>query len=216
MLAKVQVQTVGDRVAAVGTGRAVRSLTLTSEVPGVIEEIRFKPGESVKAGQELLKLQSEAEEIAVKLAQVKVDEADVNLKRLQGLVERNAVPTVQVDTARTALALARTDLEAKQYELRRRTVRAPFDGIMGLTVLGKGGLPRTGRRDRHDRRPHKPTRGLRRLRARRQFVDARPRRARDHAGAVRRGVPRQDHGARHPRRRRLAHVARRGDDPQHR
>jgi RND family efflux transporter MFP subunit len=138
VLAKVQVQTVGDRVAAVGTGRAVRSLTLTSEVPGVIEEIRFKPGESVKAGQELLKLQSEAEEIAVKLAQVKVDEADVNLKRLQGLVERNAVPTVQVDTARTALAVARTDLEAKQYELRRRTVRAPFDGIMGLTVLGKG------------------------------------------------------------------------------
>lgn len=138
VVAKVQVQTVGDLVAAIGTGRAIRSLTISAEVAGVIEDIRFRPGEAVKAGQELLKLKSEAEEIAVKLAQVKVDEADANLKRLQGLVERNAVPTVQVDQARTALALARAELEAKQYELRRRVVRAPFDGVMGLTTLGKG------------------------------------------------------------------------------
>jgi RND family efflux transporter MFP subunit len=137
VLAKVQLQTVGDLVAAVGTGRAIRSLTLSAEVAGVIEDIRFRPGEAVKAGQTLLKLKSEAEEIAVKLAQVKVDEADTNLKRLQGLVERNAVPLIQVDQARTALALARAELEAKQYELRRRTVLAPFDGVMGLTTLGK-------------------------------------------------------------------------------
>lgn len=138
VLAKVRVETVGDIVAAIGTGRAIRSLTISAEVAGVIEEIRFRPGEQVKAGQELLKLKSEAEEIAVKLAQVKVDEAETNLKRLQGLVERSAVAPVQVDQARTALALARAELEAKQYELRRRTVLAPFDGVMGLTTLGKG------------------------------------------------------------------------------
>jgi RND family efflux transporter MFP subunit len=138
VVVKVQVQTIGDLVAAIGTGRAIRSLTISAEVAGVIEDIRFRPGEAVKAGQELLKLKSEAEEIAVKLAQVKVDEADTNLKRLQGLVERNAVPLIQVDQARTAVALARAELEAKQYELKRRVVRAPFDGVMGLTTLGKG------------------------------------------------------------------------------
>jgi len=138
VLAKVQVQTIGDRVAAVGTGRAIRSLTTSSEVAGVIQEVMFKPGEQVKAGQPLLKLKSEAEDLAVKIAQVKVDDAEANLKRLQGLVERNAVPTVQVDQARSALALARTELESKQYELKRRTVVAPFDGVMGLTMLGTG------------------------------------------------------------------------------
>ena len=138
VLAKVQVQTIGDRVAAVGTGRAIRSLTISADVAGVIEDIHFKPGEAVKAGQPLVKLKSEAEDIAVKLAQVKVDEADANLKRYETLSERNAVAAVQVAQARTAVALARADLEAKQYELRRRTVLAPFDGIMGLTTLGKG------------------------------------------------------------------------------
>jgi len=67
-----------------------------------------------------------------------VEDAEATLKRLQGLVERNAVPTIQVDQARSTLALARTELESKQYELKRRTMLAPFDGIMGLTMLGKG------------------------------------------------------------------------------
>jgi hypothetical protein len=93
VVARVVVRT----VAAVGTGRAIRSLTLSAEVAGVIEDIRFKPGEQVKAGQEVLKLRSEAEELAVKIAQVKLDDAGANLKRLQGLAERNAVPAVHVD-----------------------------------------------------------------------------------------------------------------------
>jgi RND family efflux transporter MFP subunit len=138
VVSPVQMQTIGDRVAAVGTGRAVRSLTISAEVAGIIDDIHFTPGQTVKAGDALVKLRSEAEEIAVRLAQVRVDEADANLKRLEGLAERNAVPAVQVQQARTALALARSELEAKEFELRRRTVHAPFDGIMGLTTLGKG------------------------------------------------------------------------------
>jgi RND family efflux transporter MFP subunit len=144
VLAPVKVETIGDRVAAVGTGRAVRSLTISAEVAGIIEEIRFKSGEAVKAAQPLVKLKTEAEELAVKIAQVKVDDADSNLKRLQGLVERNAVPTIQVDQARSALALSRSELESKQYELKRRTILAPFDGIMGLTMLGKGDFLQAG------------------------------------------------------------------------
>jgi len=135
---KVEIQTIGDRVAAIGSGRAVRSLTISADVAGFIEEIRFTPGQTVKAGDPLVKLRSEAEEFAVKVAQVKVDEAAANLKRYETLSERNAVASVQVEQARTALALARTELESKQYELRRRTVLAPFAGIMGLTALGKG------------------------------------------------------------------------------
>lgn len=138
VVAKVEIQTIGDRVAAIGTGRAVRSLTIVADVAGFIEDIKFTPGQQVKAGVELVKLRSEAEEIGVKLAQVKVDEANANLKRYETLSERNAVASVQVDQARTALALAKAELDAKQYELRRRTVLAPFDGVMGLTTLSKG------------------------------------------------------------------------------
>jgi RND family efflux transporter MFP subunit len=140
----VKVETIGDRVAAVGTGRAIRSLTISAEVAGIIEDIKFAPGQAVKGGDPLVKLKSEAEEIAVKLAQVKVDEADANLKRLEGLAERNAVPAVQVQQARTALALAKAELDAKQYELKRRTIVAPYDGIMGLTTLGKGDFLQAG------------------------------------------------------------------------
>lgn len=138
VVVKVAMETIDDRVAAVGTGRAIRSLTISSQVAGVIDAVLFKSGEAVQAGQKLVQLESEAEDIAVKLAQVKVDEADANLKRYETLSERNAVASVQVQQARTALALAKAELEAKQYELRRRTILAPFAGVMGLTALGKG------------------------------------------------------------------------------
>ncbi len=142
VVAAVKVETIGDRVAAVGTGRAVRSLTISAEVAGIIEEMKFSAGQTVKAGEPLVKLKSEAEEIAVKLAQVKIDEAVANLRRYESL--RDGVPAIQVQQARTAVALAQAELDAKQYEFRRRTVHAPFGGVMGLTMLGKGDFLQAG------------------------------------------------------------------------
>lgn len=138
VVAKVELREVVDRVAAVGTGRAIRSLTVSAEVAGVVAEIKFTAGQLVKQGQPLLVLNSEAAEIATRLAQVKVDDAAATVKRYETLVARNAVADVQLEQAKTTLALAKADLEAKQYELRRRSVLAPFDGVMGITTISQG------------------------------------------------------------------------------
>lgn len=142
--AKVAMRVIGNRVAAVGTGRALRSLTLSAQVSGVIEEIRFSPGQTVREGQPLVVLQSEAERIAVKLAKVKVDDAAATVARYETLLARNAAPSVQLEQARTALATAKAELEAKEYELRRRTITAPFGGVMGITTLTVGDYLKEG------------------------------------------------------------------------
>jgi RND family efflux transporter MFP subunit len=138
VVATVALRTIGNRVAAVGTGRARRSLTLTSDVSGVVRDILFKPGQIVKQGATLIRLDGEAQEIAARLAQVKVDDAAATVRRYETLQKTAAVSAVQLAQARTAYALARADLEAKEYELKRRTILAPFGGIMGLTALVKG------------------------------------------------------------------------------
>lgn len=142
--AEVQMRTIDNRVAAVGTGRALRSLTVSAEGSGVIEKIAFTAGAPVKAGDPLVVLESEAQSIAVKLAQVKVDDAQATVNRYETLSSRNAVSGVQLEQARTALAAAKAELEARQYELRRRTIRAPFDGVMGITTLVKGDYLKDG------------------------------------------------------------------------
>ncbi|MEJ2122350.1 MAG: efflux RND transporter periplasmic adaptor subunit [Alphaproteobacteria bacterium] len=144
VVASVELRTIGNRVAAVGTGRALRSLTLTANVTGIIEEIRFTAGQAVKEGEPLVILQSEAERIAVRQAQVKVRDAEATMQRYQRLAAQNALAKVQLEQARTALATARTELEAKQYELKRRTIVAPFGGVMGITKLVKGDFLKEG------------------------------------------------------------------------
>ncbi len=144
VVAEVALRTIGNRVAAVGTGRALRSLTLTANVTGIIDEIRFTAGQAVKEGEPLVILQSEAERIAVRQAAVKLRDAEATLARYQRLAAQNALAKVQLEQARTALATAKTELEAKQYELKRRTIVAPFDGVLGITTLVKGDFLKEG------------------------------------------------------------------------
>jgi RND family efflux transporter MFP subunit len=144
VVAAVELRTIGNRVAAVGTGRALRSLTLTANVTGIIDEIRFTAGQAVKEGEPLVILQSEAERIAVRQAQVKLRDAEATMQRYQRLAAQNALAKVQLEQARTAVATAKTELEAKQYELKRRTIVAPFGGVMGITTLVKGDFLKEG------------------------------------------------------------------------
>lgn len=144
VVAEVALRTIGNRVAAVGTGRALRSLTLTANVTGIIDELRFTAGQTVKEDEPLVVLQSEAERIAVRQAEVKLRDTEATLARYQRLAAQNALAKVQLEQARTAVATAKTELEAKQYELRRRTIKAPFSGVMGITTLVKGDFLKEG------------------------------------------------------------------------
>lgn len=144
VVAKVEMKTVGNRVAAVGTGRAHRSLTLSADVSGVVEAVKFVAGQKVKAGEPLVVLESDAQRIAVKLAQVNVDEAAAAVKRYETLESRNAASSVQLEQARTKLAQAKAELEAKQYALAQRTITAPFAGVLGITKLTTGDYIKEG------------------------------------------------------------------------
>lgn len=144
VVAKVEMKTVGNRVAAVGTGRAFRSLTLSADVSGVVESINIVPGQKVEAGTALVVLESDAQRIAVKLAQVNVDEAASAVKRYQTLESRNVASSVQLEQARTKLAQAKAELEAKQFDLARRRISAPFAGVVGITRLTKGDYIKEG------------------------------------------------------------------------
>jgi multidrug efflux pump subunit AcrA (membrane-fusion protein) len=143
-VATVELRTIGNRVAAVGTGRALRSLTLTANVTGIIDAINFTAGQQVKEDAPLVVLKSEAEQIAVRQAEVKQRDAQATLDRYQRLAAQNALAKVQLEQARTALATAKTELEAKQYALKQRTIVAPFDGVMGITTLVKGDFLKEG------------------------------------------------------------------------
>ncbi|WP_411196603.1 biotin/lipoyl-binding protein, partial [Rhizobium sp.] len=66
---------VNDRLNAIGTGDAIRSVAVTAQASGTIREILIKSGDKVKAGQVLAKLDSEEQVIARGQADVAVKAA---------------------------------------------------------------------------------------------------------------------------------------------
>jgi len=134
---EVRLERINERVDAVGSGRARQQITLTTRVAGVIAEVLFKGGDKVEAGQPLIRLSSEPEEIAVEMAEAQRAEAFAAVERYKQL-NSASVSRVTVAQAETALKVADANLRRAREDLERMTIRAPFSGIMGLTDLETG------------------------------------------------------------------------------
>jgi len=127
-----------DRVQAIGDGRAQRSITIYPEVSGIVSEIDFEAGDRLEDGEVILRLNDREARIAVQIAEAQVAEARRTVERYEELLNRNAIAMAQVDTARTALRTAELELEQAREALADRTIRAPFDGVVGIPQVEVG------------------------------------------------------------------------------
>ncbi|MEM9726108.1 MAG: efflux RND transporter periplasmic adaptor subunit [Pseudomonadota bacterium] len=138
----VALQTVNDRMAAVGTARAAQRATLLTESAGVVDAVLFRAGQRVDAGAPLLRLDRRAEEIAILRARSALELAQATVDRLTRL-GANATEVARQD-ARNALAVAEADLAEAEYEFDRKELRAPFTGVVGLTEIVPGAYVAVG------------------------------------------------------------------------
>jgi RND family efflux transporter MFP subunit len=126
------------RVQSVGTAEAQRSVTLFAPTAGLVDEVLFESGEQVEQDQPLMRLDDREEQIAVEMAEIRVQQASEQVERFERLLQTQAVSTVQLDEARANLASARATLRGAELDLERRTLRAPFPGYMGLAQITRG------------------------------------------------------------------------------
>lgn len=125
-------------VRAVGSGKALRSVSLFSSVAGEVVEVDFRSGRRVRAGQRLIRLDDVQQRLAVQLAQVAVNEAEREVERLLRLKKSGSVAQVRLETAQATLQSADLRLQLAKEYLQDRSVFAPFDGVMGLSDIDKG------------------------------------------------------------------------------
>lgn len=125
-------------VDAIATARAKRFVTLFPEVSGEVMQLDKHAGDTVQQGEIILKLDSKDTELAVELARVRVQEAELALDRAQQLMERNVNSAAKVQDAKTVLERTRIELRQAEEALAKRTLRAPFDGVLGIPKVEKG------------------------------------------------------------------------------
>lgn len=135
---EVGIEDFDRRLVAIGTSRAERSVVLTSEVSGTVVEVNVASGDWVEAGTVVLRLNSEAQELARARAELALSDAQVRAARVAQLQSSGSATQVQIDDAELALSRANLDLRDTEFELQRREIEAPISGWVGLVDLEIG------------------------------------------------------------------------------
>lgn len=125
-------------VEAVGTTRARQSVEVRPLASGRIVELAINPGEMVEAGAILARLDDEIERADLAEAEALVVEQRQAAERAETLRRSAAIPESAVEQAISRLAVAEATLERARRRLADRTIRAPFDGHVGLTDADLG------------------------------------------------------------------------------
>jgi len=125
-------------VSAVGTVTAVQGVTVSADLPGIVVKIAFESGRTVRQGDVLVQLDTRQEEAQLTAAVAASDLARLNLKRMQGLKESGVI--AQADYDRAAAESKQDDAKVGEIRatLARKTIRAPFAGILGLRQVNLG------------------------------------------------------------------------------
>ena len=126
------------KLEAVGTSRALKSVTLFPASAGEVVAVHFASGDAVDSGQLLVELDSRDQTLAVELAALRLAEAQRLVDRYARAKGSDAIPPTDVDTAKEALAAARIEHQRAQVALDDRFIRAPFAGVVGLTDVEAG------------------------------------------------------------------------------
>lgn len=121
-----------------GQTQANQRAVLTTRAAGVIGELPVKKGSVVKKGDVVLVLNAEEKIATIDMAKALVAQREAEFAAAQRLADTGNMPKLQLETARAALAAAKSQLEAATAELARNEVRAPFDGIIDRVDVEQG------------------------------------------------------------------------------
>jgi multidrug efflux pump subunit AcrA (membrane-fusion protein) len=112
----------GERVTAIGTARALHSVSVAPEVSGRIVNLAVTPGARIAAGAFLAELEREAEEIARSQADLTLTDARDQYDRVARLQASGSATELQIREAELALRQAELRLRQADYDLGWGTV----------------------------------------------------------------------------------------------
>jgi len=112
--------------------------TLATRSAGILGELKAEKGDTVQAGDVILVLDGAEKQSMVETAKALLDQRQKEAENIERLVKTGIVPTTQSDGARSALASARSQLEAAQADIDRLTVVAPFSGVIDQVLVEEG------------------------------------------------------------------------------
>ncbi|MBI3492835.1 MAG: efflux RND transporter periplasmic adaptor subunit [Acidobacteria bacterium] len=127
-----------DTLTAIGTVAAARGVTVSADLPGVVDRIGFESGQSVREGDVLAQLDTRQERAQLTAAEAQRDLAKANFERMEGLLAQRVISKAEYDQATADQRQADARVGEIRAAIDRKTIRAPFAGILGIRQINLG------------------------------------------------------------------------------
>jgi len=139
---------------AVGTTKALNTVTVRPQVDGKLTDVDFKEGQDVKKGDVLARIdpttyQAQLDQALAKKAQDEANLANarIDLDRYERLAATNSINRQQADTQKALVAQLLAQIQSDQGAidntraiLAYTTIRAPIDGRTGIRQVDEGNI----------------------------------------------------------------------------
>jgi len=125
-------------LSAIGTVTAVNGVVVSADLPGVVRRIAFESGGHVDAGEVLVELDTRQEQAQLKAAEARLELARLNFDRMKGLLAEGIASRADYDASEAEKAGAEAMVGESRATIERKTIRAPFDGVLGIRQVNLG------------------------------------------------------------------------------
>jgi len=127
-----------DTLTAIGTVAAVQGVNVSADLPGTVVSIGFSSGQSIREGDILARQDTRQEQAQLAAVESQRELARLNFERMQGLLNERVISRAEFDRATADQRQADARVGEIRAAIDRKTIRAPFAGILGLRQVNLG------------------------------------------------------------------------------
>lgn len=152
MVAKVQRSTIPIELSAIGTGQAFHSVSVESQVAGIVKEVHYRQGQFVRKGDLLITLDKAPflaalaqAEAALARDKAQAQLSHVELQRSDKLYKEGIVSSEQYDQALATSTASQATVQADEATIRAAKIQlsycsiyAPINGVTGAQLVSPG------------------------------------------------------------------------------
>jgi membrane fusion protein (multidrug efflux system) len=129
---------------AVGSTAAVQGVTVSTDEPGIVQKINFESGQTVKQGDLLVQLEVSQEQAQLRSAEAQMRLSGANLLRQQNLLKSRVSSQADYDSVQAQYDQAVAKVEEVKALINKKTIRAPFSGVLGIRAVNLGQYLQSG------------------------------------------------------------------------
>jgi membrane fusion protein (multidrug efflux system) len=126
------------QLTSVGTVMPFRGVDVTSEIAGLVREIKFKSGQTVKQNEILFQLNADSDIAQLHSLEANAELAATVLKRDKAQLAVEGVSQATVDADEADLKSKRALVAQQAALVDKKIIRAPFPGRLGITAINRG------------------------------------------------------------------------------